>query len=158
MPGTLHEGVTMPEAKELFTCRGGNYAISLYVDKMVIRSGLTSAKVYELPLGQVRSVIVERKSIIPFATATLLAAIIAVLSKYNALWFVINLTPGEGGQVSTVALLVSILCAIPTIARALFVNMTVRWDGEPSCFHLRFVLSRRGRHLARRFHELSVTS
>ena len=148
----------MPETKELFVCRGGKYVISLHADRMVIKgTGWKNTKTYELPLGRVMSVIVERKSVIPFATATLLAAIIAVLSKYNALWFLINLTLEERGQFSMIALLVSILSAIPTIMRALFVNMTVRWDGEPSCFHLRFVLSSGGRRLARRFHELSVT-
>jgi len=147
----------MSEMKELLTCRGGKYLISLHADRLVIKgTGWTKAKTYELPLGRVRSVIVERKSVIPFATATLLAAIIALLSKYNALWFLINLTLEERGQFSAVALLASVVSAIPTITRALFVNMTVRWDGEPSCFHLRFVLSSGGRRLARRFQELSA--
>jgi hypothetical protein len=117
-----------------------------------------NSKSYELPVERIRAVIVERKSVIPSATVTALTAVVAVLAKYNAFWFLVNFTPENAGRVSVIGLLASIVCAIPTISRALFVNVSIAWDGEPAFFHVRFVPAYLGRRLARRFQELSSGS
>jgi len=70
----------MINEKKLFTCRGGNLSIRLYSDRMMIYSARwMSPRSYELPIDRIRTVVVERKSVIPFATATVLAAVSAVV-------------------------------------------------------------------------------
>jgi len=145
-------------AKE-FSCSGINYSVTLHADGMTIeKTGLSKSKSYELPLGRINSVIVQRKSMVPFATLTILAAIAAVVSKYNPLWFVISFSPENSSTACSVALIATALCAIPTISRAFFVNVFVSWDGRPKSFLVRFVLGSRGRWLARRFQRISAGS
>lgn len=149
----------MPADEKLFSCRGANLSVTLYANKMIIHDvGWTNPKSYELPVKRIRSVIVDRKSLIPFATITILAAIATVIAKYNALWFLINLTPENIGTMSTIGFLASVVFAIPTLSRAAFVNVSITWDGKPASFRMRLVPAHLGRRLARRFQELSAES
>ena len=148
----------MPVNQEYLRYRGVG-AITLYRDRMIIdESGLGTVKSYELPVNKIRSVIVQRKSIIPFAVITVVAAIVAVIVKYNALWFLVNLEPQTRAQLSMASIAVCAVSMIPTVSRAFFVNVVISWQGEPARFRLRFIPSRAGRRLARRFLEVSTGS
>lgn len=121
--------------ERLLECRGGFGVITLYADRMTIdESSWRIAKSYELPIEKIRAVIVERKSMIPFATVLVLAAIAAVVVKYNALWFVVNLGPQSEALMSEIAVAICVVSAIPALLRAFFVNVAVTWDGEPLSF------------------------
>jgi hypothetical protein len=122
---------------------------------MILDVGWVSSNSYELPIRRIRSVIVERKSVMPFATMTTLAAIGAAVARYNSLWFLVNLSPDASGRLGAILVAASILLAVPALSRALFVNITISWDGQPSIFRIRFVSAHRGRGLARKFQELS---
>jgi len=142
-----------------FNCRGLNGFINLYRNRMVLESkGWTNSASYELPIERIRAVVVERKSVIPSATLTVLAAAVTLLAKYNALWFLVNLTPENIGKVSSVALLIAVVCAIPTLLRTFFVNVSVTWDGKPATFRVGFVPVRSAKRLAKHFQELSTWS
>ena len=145
--------------QKLLKCRGGVGTIILYADKMIIdESGWRTVKSHELPVKRIKSVMVERKSVIPFATITVLAVIATVVVKYNALWFLVYLEPPTVAWVSMTTLAISVVSAIPALSRAIFVNVAVTWDGEPASFRLRFVPAHSGRRLARRFLEVSTGS
>lgn len=140
-------------------CRGGFGTITLWPDRMVIdEASWRIAKTYALPIMRVQSVIVERKSVIPFATVMILSAVVAVIFKYNAFWFIVNLNPLIENSLSVVALGITLIAMIPALLRSVFVNVQVTWDGDPSYFRLRLVPIRVGRRLANRFQELSEES
>jgi hypothetical protein len=146
-------------AEKSIRCRGANATILLCADKMVIRSSvLGSLKPYEIPITTIRAVVVDRKSVVPFTAMTILAAVITVLASYNALWFLINLTSTQIELVTRVGFTVTILCAIPMMVRAMFVNVIVRSNGDAVVLMARLVPLRSAKGLAKRFRELSVTS
>ena len=141
--------------QELGSCHGANGSITLYPDRMVVRhGGLT--RLHEIPLTQIRAVIVERKTIIPFATVTVLATAATVLAKYNPIWFLVNLSDKESTLVSFAALSIAIVFAFPVVLRSAFVSVSVRSEGEPVLFRLGFVPARPAKRLAKRFRELSA--
>lgn len=149
----------MSKAEEAFKCAGLNGSISLYRDRMVINSKAVGvSKTYQLPINRIRTVMVERKSIIPFVTLMILSAALAAVIKYNGLWFVINFPAAVAGFLSSVALLTSIICAVLVLVRILFVSVTITWDGDPTSFRVGYVPIRPGKRLARRFQESSVWS
>ncbi len=149
----------MSKVEEAFKCSGLNGSISLYRDRMIVSTKVVGvSKTYQLPVNRIRTVVVERKSIIPFATLTILAAALAAMVKYNGLWFVINFPSAVAGFLSSVALLTSLICAVPVLVRLLFVSVTITWDGDPTLFRVGFVLVRPGKRLAKRFQESSVWS
>ncbi|MGD0689668.1 MAG: hypothetical protein ABSA50_07855 [Candidatus Bathyarchaeia archaeon] len=146
----------MPSHEESFNCGGLVGSINLYNDRMVINSKEWGvSKSYQLPIKRIRSVVVERKSVIPFATLTVIAAATILLARYNALWFLVNLTPQNAQTISSYALLVSVVSAIPTLIRIIFVSVSITWDGNPRSFRVGFVPLRRGKRLAQKFQELS---
>ena len=146
----------MPSQEESFNCGGLVGSINLHNDRMVINSKEWGvSKSYQLPINRIRSVVVERKSVIPFATLTLIAAATTLIARYNALWFIVNLTPQNAQSVSSCALLVSVVSAIPTLIRILFVSVSITWDGNPTSFRVGFVPLRPGKRLAQKFQELS---
>ncbi|HXZ98166.1 MAG TPA: hypothetical protein VED24_02235 [Candidatus Acidoferrum sp.] len=100
--------------------------------------------------------IVQRKSVVPFAAFTILSCIAAVLARYNGLWFLYNLTADEEVLLSDIALIATILLAISTISRALFVDVIISWAGRPKSFLVRFVPANQGRRLTRLFERLSI--
>jgi len=131
-------------------------SINLYNDRMVINSKEWGvSKSYQLPINRIRSVVVERKGVIPFATLTLIAAATTLMTRYNALWFLVNLTPQNAQILSSYALLVSVVSALPTLFRMLFVSVSITWDGNPTSFRVGFVPLRPGKRLAQKFQELS---
>lgn len=147
----------MCAAKELYHCNGVNGSITLYRDKMDINSnswGFSNS--YQLPIERISAVVVERKSVMPFATLAVLAAIITVLTRFNALWFLVDLGPQRAIILSSSALAFAAICAIPALVRVFFVSVSVTWDGNPTVFRVGFVIGRRGKRLAKRFQELSM--
>jgi hypothetical protein len=146
----------LPELEESFHCNGLVGSIRLHNDRITITSkewGIS--KSYELPIERIKSIVVERKSIVPIATATLLSAIAAVISKYNGLWFLVNLSPNNSQILSSTAFLITVLFALPTLFRVLFVRVSITWDGEPTSFHVGFVPVRPGKRLAQKFQQLA---
>jgi hypothetical protein len=146
----------LPSHEKYFNCGGLVGSINLYNDRMVINSKEWGvSKSYQLPIKRIRSVVVERKSVIPFATLTVIAAATILLARYNALWFLVNLTPQNAQTISSYALLVSVVSAIPTLIRIIFVSVSITWDGNPRSFRVGFVPIRSGKRLAQKFQELS---
>jgi len=146
----------MPIDKKASRCRGANYTIMLHQDKMVIgNTFLATSTAYEIPINRIKAVIVQRKNVLPFAVVTFLAALAAVIARFNALWFLINLSSPSRESIGTIALLTSGIFAVPTVARAAFVNVIVSWEGQPGSLRVRYVLGYVGRSLAARFREVS---
>lgn len=61
----------------------------------------------------------------PVASLATLAGIIGVLVKYNVLWFLFDLNPDISGKISIIPFLTAMLLAVPTIERALYVNVII---------------------------------
>jgi len=140
-----------------FTCKGLNCSVTLGPDGMIVRGSVWGKpRAQEVPLQLVNAVIVQRKSVVPFAAFTLLSGIAAVVARYNGLWFLYNLTGYEEGLFSDVALVATVLFAIPTISRTLFVNVLISWAGRPKSLLLRFVPVNRSRRLTGLFQRLST--
>ncbi len=145
----------VPSPKE-YTCKGLNYTVSLSEDSMTLKStGWIGSGSHELPVKRVKAVIVLRKSIVPYAAFTVLSAIAAVLMRFNAFWFLINLSPDQEALLGNIAILTTALFAVPSISRALFVDVIISWSGRPASFLVRFVPTDQGRRLTRRFNRLS---
>jgi len=141
--------------QELGSCHGINGSITLYHDRIAIRHG-GSTHLHDVALAQIHAVIVERKSVVPFATLTLLAAALTVLVKYNPIWFLVNLPDKESTLVSLAALSAAIACAVPVVLRTAFVNVSVRSESDPVFVRLGFVRARPAKRLAKQFRELSA--
>ena len=149
----------MPAHADSFNCVGLVGSINLYNDRVLINTNEWGiSKTYQLPTERIRSVVVESKSVIPFAILTIIAAAMGFITKYNALWFLANLTPQVAQTLSSGALLLSVISAIPTSVRVLFVSVSITWDGDPTSFRVGFVPRRPGKHLAQKFQELSSWS
>jgi hypothetical protein len=149
----------VPTVEKRFKCSGLTGSITLYQENIVVDSKeLGFSKSYELPVGRIRAVMIERKSVIPFATLTVLAAIAAVVARYNGLWFLILLAPATAHTLSTIAVLVAVLCALPTLVRTLFVSVSISWDGEPHSIRVGLVPARIGKQFAKKLQELSAWS
>lgn len=114
------------------------------------------SKSYELPIERITSVVVERKNVVPFATLTLLSAIVTVVGRYNALWFLVNLSFKNSQMLSATAFFITVLLATPTVFRVLFVRVSITWDGDPTTFRVGFVPVRPGKRLAQKFQELAT--
>jgi hypothetical protein len=134
-----------------------NASISLYRDRIIIDSKEWGvSKSYQLPIGRISAVVIERKSIIPFATLAIFTAAVAVITRYNVLSFLVDLAPETAGMLSSVALFVAVICAIPVLIRILFVSVSIAWDGDPTSFRVGFVLLRPGKRLTSKFQESST--
>ena len=146
----------MPKINE-FTCKGLNCSVSLSPDGLRVKSTAWGrSRSHEIPMQRVNAVIVQRKTVVPFAAFTILSGVAVVLARYNGLWFLYNLTADEEVLLSDIALLVTVLLAISTISRALFVDVIISWGGKPKSFLVRFVPANQGRRLTRLFHRLSI--
>jgi hypothetical protein len=140
-------------------CRviGSNASIELSSCMMSVRMrNWKSGPDYELPLNKVRSVIVERKSVMPFATMTVLSSIVGVILKYNALWFFVELSPSFSSKLSAITFLVSLALAVPTLSRTVFVNVLI--GSVNSAWRIRFVSAKSGVRLAAKFQQLTSGS
>jgi hypothetical protein len=130
--------------------------VTLGDDSVILRStSWLRPSSYELPVERVKAIIVLRKSIVPYAAFTILAAIAALLTKFNAFWFLVNLSLGQEALLGDLAIVAAILFAVPSVLRALFVDIVISWGGRPSSFLVRFVPVDQGRRLTRRFNRLS---
>ena len=140
--------------EEKVTCRGINGSISLSRDKVqVVGLGLSSTQSPELAYSDVSAVFFQRKSVVPFATVTILTVLIVLVSKYNLIWFVINLNPVSVFIVWS-GIGIATLCAVVTLLRILFVNVLMRSSRGP--FVVRLVPIHSAKRLARRFSEISA--
>jgi hypothetical protein len=138
-----------------YVCDGGNFSVSINSETLIVRTKAWPHGVQrQIPLKNVRSVVVERKSLVPVASSAILAGIIGVLVKYNALWFVFNLNSSMSGKLSLIAFLTATLFAVPTIERALFVNVIIA-SLNAETWRVRFVTSNAGKNLAAKFLEFS---
>lgn len=139
--------------QEPYICNGGNYSIILDSGHLILqKKGWGFGPAHKIPLRDVRSVIVERKSVMPFATMTVLSMIGAVALQYNAFWFVINLSPEHRFTVE--AILAALAFAAPTVSRTFFVNVVIS-SAKNDLWRVRFVPTRSGKRLAARFQSLS---
>lgn len=145
----------MPKVRE-FTCKGLNCSVTLGPDGMTVNSTAWKSRSRQIPLKRVNAVIVQRKSVVPFAAFTLLSGIAVLLTRYNGLWFLYNLTVDEEVLLSDIAVLATILLAIPTISRTLFVDVIISWGDRPRTLLVRFVLANHGKRLTRLFQRLST--
>jgi hypothetical protein len=146
----------MSAGKEPFRCSGTNYSVTLHSKKIELKETKGwNSRSFELPVESVKSVIVERKSVIPFAAVAALSLIATALVKYNAFWFLVNMSPEEALVTAILAAILASVFMIATLLRAFFVNVSIAWEGEPQIFRIRYVSARRGRSLARRILELS---
>ncbi len=147
----------MPARPKEFTCRGINRSVTLHENGMTITAdNWRKSKSHELPLNRIESVIVQRKSVVPFASLTIFAAIAAVITRFNALWFIFPLDPPRNLIFSTPPLIAAIVFAIPTLSRAFFVEVVISWEGRPKSFLVRLVPAGRGSRLARHFQRISA--
>lgn len=149
----------MPTVDQPFNCSGVDGSIRLYRDKLVVDSNVWGgSKSHELPLKQIKAVVVERKSVMPYATLTILAAAVAVLARYNALWFLVNLAQDNQVIASSAALAATAICAIPAVLRAIFVSVSITRNGDPAYFRINYVPLRPGKRLAKQFQDLTAGS
>ena len=141
-------------ADRIFKCSGGNYTITLdlALNKMILsQRSFRGTRVYELPLDRIKSVVVERKSVVPFATLTLLAAIATFMMGYGPFWSFMHLNRDSVGNSTMIGALACAIFVIPSISRILFVNVSVSWDGQPSSWLIRLAPSYSGKNLAKIF-------
>jgi hypothetical protein len=132
-------------------CHGWNYSILLESEYLVLQKCWRRRSSQKVPLREIRSVIVERKSVIPFATMTVLFLIVTIALKYNALWFLLDLT-GDS-KFSTAAFLIVLIFAFPTFSRMLFVNVQI--STQTAIWRVRFVPAQSGKRLVKRLQEFS---
>ena len=116
------------------------------------------SKSHELPLKRIESVIVQRKSVVPFAGLAALSITVAFVAQLNLLWFLFPLDPPFNSVASIPAFIAAVCLAIPAVARALFVDVQIAWDGRPKSFLVRLVLAHTGIRLARRFQRMTTRS
>jgi hypothetical protein len=139
--------------KESYICNGGNYSILLQSDWMILRpKAWLKRSMHKIPLRDIRSVIVERKSVIPFATLTVISIIAAIVLRFNAFWFVVDLSPNS--RIKVLANLAVLILVAPTLLRLLFVNVVISSITNES-WRIRLVSTRSGKRLVTKFHELS---
>ena len=137
--------------KNVEVCHGGNYSILLWPEYLVLQKCWRKRPSHKIPLREIRSVIVERKSVIPFATMTVLFLIVTIALKYNALWFLLDLS-GDS-RFSAAAFLLVLFFVAPTFSRMLFVNVQISTQTAMWC--VRFVPAQSGKRLVKRLHEFS---
>ena len=88
----------------------------------------------------------------PVASSAIIIGIVGVLIKYNVLWFLFN--QDISGRISAVAFLTATLLAIPTIERAILVNVIIACLNSET-WRVNFVRSNAGKNLAAKFLEFS---
>jgi hypothetical protein len=141
-----------------YICDGGSWTISMDSQNIVLRSkGVLNKLEERIPLDRIGSVIVQRKSVMPFITLAMLAAVVGTIVKYNSIWFLVDLTADISSKGSVVAFLIALLCAVPAMSRILFVNVVITSTGSET-WRVRFVTAKSGLRLASKFQELAARS
>jgi len=136
--------------EEPVSCRGINGSITLSRGRMTI-TGLDSDQPQDVEFGDVSSVVVQRKSVVPFITSMIVAIVALAVANFNLLWFLIDLYRWRM-FITPVALPIAILSAIAIVLRVVFVNVTVR--SRRGTLRVRLVPSRSAQRLARQFSEI----
>ncbi len=150
---------TMAQTRRPCTCQGSNFTITLSKSVLHLSARGFMSDSFEIPVGRIRSVIIERKAVVPFAVFVVILAIAAVIFYYNALWFIFNLSSQYSRTLlAEVSALASGLFLVPLICRLGFVNVKVSWQGDPEVLQVNFVPAPQGRRLAREFREISTES
>lgn len=90
----------------------------------------------------------------PVVSSATLLGIIGVLVKNNSLWFLFDLNQDISWKISLIALLPAMLLAIPTVERALFVNVIIASFNHET-WRVNFVRSKAGRNFAAKFLDFS---
>jgi hypothetical protein len=140
-------------SEEPVSCSGINGSISLFNDRIRIVGGrLAVAETHEIACDDVSSIVVQRKSVVPFATVTVLLVILTLISEYNVIWFIDGLT-STNVFIPPFSMGIAILSLAITILRLLFVNVSIN-SGQGSVV-LRLVTLRSAKRLAKRFSEIS---
>jgi len=149
--------VIMMVTREVFKCAGLNYAITLdcFLERVIIRQTLWRPGRYEVSFDQIRALVIERRSIVPFAALTILSAITTMLIGYGPLPSLIHLTPENMSRSTMIGAAACILFALPSVSRLLFVNVAVSWERPPHSLLVRLVPSHSGKRLASMFMEMS---
>ena len=138
-----------------YVCEGGNYSVSMTAQTLMVKAkGWRQGVQRTIPLNDVQSVVLERKSLMPVASSAILLGIIGVFVKYNALWFLIDLNQDISWKLSLIAFLPAMLLTIPTVERALFVNLIIA-SFNMETWRVNFVRSNAGRKFAAKFLEFS---
>ena len=142
---------------ELYKCAGWNYAITLdsTSERVIMRHTVGRTRRYEVPMDRIKSLVVERKSVVPFAALTILSALTTLLIGYGPLPYLIGIGSENIGKSTMIGALACMIFALPSISRLLFVNVYVSWDTNPSSLLIRFVPSQSGKRLADTFLEMS---
>jgi len=143
-------------AESPYVCGGGNCTITIDSQSVTLRPKSSVKKVDQMiPLNRISSIIVQRKSVMPFITMTILVAIAGILLKYNSFWFLVDLTPDMSSKCSVIAFIIALSCAIPTLSRSLFVNVVITSTSSETWL-IRFVTAKSGLRLAAKFQELTA--
>ena len=147
----------MPTSEEdAVKCRGVNGSVTITKDGMRITgAGLAAPEVHEIPYSDVSAVVVERKSFVPVAILTFIAAIAVIWVNDNPIWLIVNLTSAQY-PVTAIALPIAIISGALMVLRLTFVDVTIRSTRGP--ITLRLVPTRSGKRLARRFSQASLRS
>ncbi len=142
---------------QLYKCTGWNYAITLDsgAERVIMRRTVGRTRRYEVSMDRIKSIVIERKSVVPFAALTILSALTTLLIGYGPLPFLISLSPENVARSTMIGALACMIFALPSISRLLFVNVYVSWDTNPSSLLIRFVPSHSGKRLADTFLEMS---
>lgn len=141
-----------------YVCYGGNCTISMDSQNIVLRPKRWMNKLEQMiPLNRISSIIVQRKSVMPFITMTMLTAIVGMIVKYNSLWFLVDLTADISSKGSVIVFIIALSCAVPTLSRILFVNVVIT-SASSETWLVRFVTAKSGLRLASKFQELTAGS
>jgi hypothetical protein len=144
----------MPSSEHTLSCRGINGSIELSRDNMrVSGAGIELSQSADIPYEEVSAVLVQRKSVVPFATLTILAAVATLLARFNPLGYFMDVRQIQF-LVTPIALGLGILFAAVTLVRSCFVSVSVR--STRGLFTVRFVPVRSGKRLAQSFSEIST--
>lgn len=145
-------------SEESVKCRGVNGSIYLRENRMqIMGGGFGSTQPRDIPFNEVSAVVVERKSVVPFATVLVLTVVVIVVAEYNMVWFIVDLSRYEA-LITSGAILSVAVCAVMILLRTMFVNVLVRSTGEGAASTLRLVPIHCAKRLARRFREMSTGS
>jgi hypothetical protein len=148
----------MSSAESPYVCDGGNYTISMDSQNVVLRQKRRMNKLEDrIPLNSINSVMVQRKSLMPFVTMALLTAVVGTIVRYNSFWFLVDLTPDISTKGSVIAFIIALSFSVSALSRSLFVNVVIT-STDSETWIVRFVTAKSGRRLALKFHELTAES
>jgi len=148
----------MGSGKEVLRCRGLTHSIAFDEERIVLRNLVSwGPRSVELPVKQVEAVVVQRKSVMPFAAGAILAAIATVVLRLGLVGPQLNQT-GFTDSLAEATWALVFLMLIPTLTRAIFVNVLITTQSGVESWRVRYVPAAAGRRLARRFHTVSMVN